>query len=314
MYANRLKKIVLVGCTEYGYNLYKPLLETKQITISYIVTLNLKQSIDHNVSGYKDFTLLGKQYGIPVFYPESYGLNSTHDIEFFQKNTFDLMLMGGWQRLIPNLILELLMYGGFGLHGSSEFLPKGRGRSPVNWSIIEGKKRFLIHLFLLNSGVDSGDIIDIEDFDINDFDTCKTIYYKISILSRKMILNNIDKIFNNEIKVIKQLGEPTYYKKRTPEDGQIDWTKMSLYDIHNFIRALTEPYPGAFTYYKKSKIILWQAQIFDTRITYYGVKEGEVVEVFDSGDFVVNCNGGLLLITVYSKEYLPKIGDIFANE
>lgn len=307
-------KIVLVGCTEYGFNLYKPLLEKKQIVISYIVTLNQEQSNQYNVSGYQDFTLLGQQYNIPVYYPSDYHLQNAQDIEFFQENAFDLMLMGGWQRLIPNKVLDLLSHGGLGLHGSSEFLPKGRGRSPVNWSLIEGKKRFLIHLFLLNSDIDSGNIIDIEDFDINDFDTCKTVYYKISILSRRMIVNNLNKIFNGTVEIKKQIGEATYYKKRTPEDGLIDWQKMSIYDIYNFIRALTHPYPGAFTYDHMSKIIIWKAQIFDTRIAYYGKKNGEIVEVFDSGDFVVNCNGGLLLVTEYSKEYFPILSAVLEHE
>jgi methionyl-tRNA formyltransferase len=308
---NSLKKIVLVGCTEYGFNLFKPLLDSGELKISYIITLDDEQSKQYNVSGYKNLDTLAIKYDIPVYYPINYNLKNEKDIEFFKNNKFDLMLMGGWQRLIPNSILDLLEYGGLGLHGSSELLPKGRGRSPVNWSLIEGKKRFLIHLFLLNSGVDSGDIIDIEDFDINDFDTCKTIYYKISILSRKMIINNLDNIFNATLDIKKQVGKETHYPKRTQDDGIIDWSNKTVFYLHNFIRALTQPYPGAFTYYNDIKILIWKAQVFDTRIIYYGKEEGEIVEVFDSGDFIVNCNSGLLLVTEYSDNFKPNIDIVF---
>lgn len=311
MFKNNLKKIVLVGCTEYGYNLYKPLFDNNEIKVSAIVTLDEEQAKKYNVSGYKDLSVLSDNDSIEVYYPKSYNLKDSIDIEFFRKHQFDLMIMGGWQRLIPSNIIDLLKFGGLGLHGSSELLPKGRGRSPVNWSIIEGKKRFLIHLFFLNSDVDSGDIIDVENFDINDFDTCKTIYYKISILSRKMIASNIQKIFENSVNIIKQQGKTTHYPKRTPEDGLINWDSMDVFQIHNFVRALTKPYPGAFTFFNNKKILIWEAQIFDTRIIYYGKKEGEIVEVFDSGDFVINCAGGTLLVLKYSNDFEPKIGCVF---
>ena len=73
-------------------------------------------------------------------------------------------------------ILETIKICGIGSHGSSELLPKGRGRSPVNWSIIEGKKQFNLQLFMLTPGIDDGDIIYHETFDINEWDTCKSCW------------------------------------------------------------------------------------------------------------------------------------------
>ncbi|WP_107687397.1 methionyl-tRNA formyltransferase [Campylobacter concisus] len=312
MLDNSEKKIVLVGCTEYGYDLYKPLIDNNLVSIGCIVTLNKEQSERYNVSGYKDLSCLVGDSSIMVYNPKSYDLKSVEDQNFFSSQKFDLMLMGGWQRLIPDCILRLLKFGGLGLHGSSELLPQGRGRSPVNWSIIQNKKRFLIHLFYLNAGVDDGDIIDIMDFDINEYDDCKTIYYKISILSRKMILNNLGAILNGNVVSKKQSGFSSYYPKRTPDDGIIDWQNMSVYEVYNKIRALTKPYPGAFTFCNGAKIIIWKAQIFDTRIIYYGSSFGEIVEVFSGGDFVVNCRDGLLLIREYTSFELM-VGSVFST-
>ena len=74
------------------------------------------------------------------------------------------MILGGWQRLVPDKILKTLKYGGLGQHGSSEFLPKFRGRSPLNWSIIMGKRRLIWNLFVMTSGIDDGDIVDFIEF------------------------------------------------------------------------------------------------------------------------------------------------------
>jgi len=208
------------------------------------------------------------------------------------------LILGGWQRLIPDNILSTLKIGGIGVHGSSEMLPKGRGRSPVNWSLIEGKNRYVLQLFLMTPGIDDGDILDFQTFDINKWDTCRTVYYKISVVQKRKLLELIPKIIKNEFKRIPQTGEPTFYPKRTPDDGLINWNQTSE-KLYDFIRAITKPYPGAFSYLDNKKIKIWKAQPFDNKITYDQNKVGQIVEIFSSGDFVVNCYTGSLLVTEY---------------
>jgi methionyl-tRNA formyltransferase len=233
------------------------------------------------------------------------------DFDFFEEEKFDLLLVCGWQRLIPNKILETIKICGIGSHGSSELLPKGRGRSPVNWSIIEGKKQFILQLFMLTPKIDDGDIVYHETFDINEWDTCKTIYYKTSVVMKRALLKLIPNILSNNFSRTPQSGEPSFYPKRTPDDGLIDWNKP-LEEIHNFVKALAKPYPGAFSFIDKQKIMIWEAQPFDRKITFSDAKLGEIVEKFSTGDFVVKCNDGTLLIIDYEGvvnkgEFLSKL-------
>ena len=260
------KKIVVCSCTEFGYEIVDFLL-ANGVSISYLVSLSPEQAIQYKVSGYKSFEPLSKKYNISIYYPELYSMKES-DSDFFEKEKFDLLLVCGWQRLIPEKILGAIKICGIGSHGSSELLPKGRGRSPVNWSIIEGKKQFILQLFMLTPGVDDGDIIYHETFDINEWDTCKTIYYKTSIVMKKSLLKLIPNILSNDFSHIPQSGEPSFYPKRTPEDGLIDWDKP-LKEIHNFMKALTKPYPGAFSFIGKQKIMIWEAQPFDTKISFH---------------------------------------------
>ena len=290
-------KIVICGCTEAGFETLEFLLE-QNITISYIVSLDNKQAKKWNVSGYCSFEKLSKKYNVPIYYPKSYSLKEKDDLDFFQHHSFDLLILGGWQRLIPDNILSTLKIGGVGVHGSSEMLPKGRGRSPVNWSLIEGKNKYILQLFLMTPGIDDGDILDFQTFDINKWDTCRTVYYKISVIQKRKLLELIPKIIKNEFKRIPQTGEPTFYPKRTPDDGLINWNQTSE-KLYDFIRAITKPYPGAFSYLDNKKIKIWKAQPFDNKITYDQNKVGQIVEIFSSGDFVVNCYTGSLLVTEY---------------
>src|SRR5580765_8290115 len=180
-------KIVMVGCTQPGCELIRSLLEAG-LEINYFVTISTEKAAKMNVSGFVDFAPLAQQYNIPVYCAEKFSLKAEADIDFFKVQHFDLLIQGGWQRLFPDEILKTLRVGAIGVHGSSEFLPKGRGRSPINWSLIEGKKRFIIHFFIIKPGVDDGDIFHYEMFDINEWDDCNTLYYKNVIVSKQVLL------------------------------------------------------------------------------------------------------------------------------
>lgn len=306
------KKIVMCGCHEVGLNSIKSLLESG-IEIDYFVTITPDKAKKLKVAGYVSFEPLAQEYNIPIYYVDKYSMKSEKDIVFFQEHQFDLLIQGGWQRLFPEKVLESLSIGSIGVHGSSEFLPKGRGRSPINWSIIENKKRFILHFFLMKPGIDDGDIFHYEMFDINEWDTCKTLYYKNSVITTQILIKYIPKLLVSDYTIVPQIGEPSYYPKRTKADGLIDWSK-TVFEIHNFVRALTKPYPGAFTFLAGKEVSFWQVQPFDTRIAFPAALEGEVVEIFNSGDFVVKCNSGLLLVTDYEYSQSIEKGNIFQNQ
>lgn len=247
------------------------------------------------ISGYFDYRPMLTEHGIDVYRPASYSLTAQSDKAFFSDRRFSVLVQGGWQRLFPTSVLDSLEIGALGVHGSSDLLPKGRGRSPLNWSLIEGKERFLMHLFLITDGTDDGDIIDVADFDITPFDDIRTLYLKYSIVYRDLLVENLPNILAGTFRVRPQKGIPTYYSKRDSSMGLIDWESMDVWEIHNFIRAQTHPYPGAFGMLDSRCARIWSAVPFDTRIRYDSRPYGSVVET-DERSLIVNCRGGLLLV------------------
>lgn len=294
------KKLVMVGCAETGFHVIKELLESG-FKFDYFVTITKEKALQTNASGYVDFSDLAKEYQIPVYFCETYSLKAEKDLQFFKEHQFDLLIQGGWQRLFPDEVLKTLSVGAIGVHGSAEFLPKGRGRSPLNWSLIENKKRFIMHYFFIKPGIDDGDIFHYEMFDINEWDDIKTLYYKNSIVTINVLKEFIPKILNRTIEIFPQSGEPSYYPKRQKEDGRIDWGKTVL-EIYNLIRAVTKPYPGAFTYLEGKEIVIWKAQPFDTRLDKIEYFPGQITHKFTNGDFVIKCSDGLMLVTDYQSE------------
>ena len=300
-----MSKIVLCGIQEQGKEIIK-FLSDNGVLVTHIVTISkdvaIKNKSDDTWVSYED---ISKEMGIPIYYCKSYSFKHEDDVEYFKKNDFDILLLGGWQRLIPSEILNTINVCAIGQHGSPEFLPSGRGRSPLNWSIILGRKRLIWNIFKLEPGVDDGDIIDYQMFQINDTDTCKTLYYKVSVSVKHMLLRSIPKLLDGTIELTKQIGEPTYFEKRTPKDGCINWADP-ISDTNNLIRGITSPYPGAFTSYDDKSIMIWEAQIWDEFLDFYkNNKYGEIVEIFDK-EFVVKCYGGLLLVTKHDDKNIYK--------
>lgn len=290
----------MCGCCVGGEDVVRSVLYSGY-KIDYFVCFTPEQATKFKISGYYDYRSIASDYGIPVYHPKTYSLNNDQDILFFQENKFDLLIQGGWQRLFPEKVLAALAIGAIGIHGSTDFLPKGRGRSPMNWSLIEGRKRFMMHMFLIRPGVDDGDVFAIKDFDITDFDDIETLYYKYSITYRDMLLMNLPSLLDGKVQVTPQNGIPSYYSKRTEEDGEIDWEHMDVWEIYNFSRAQTHPYPGAFGEVDGKRYRIWRCRPFDTRITYPEKGYGQIVEKF--GDrVIVNCRGGLLLLDEYDVE------------
>jgi methionyl-tRNA formyltransferase len=292
------KKIVLCGVQQQGLDICKFLINNN-IHISCLVTISRESSEKNRASGWVDYSQFAKDHDIQLYLAKSYTLKTDQDLLFFKEQSFDILLLGGWQRLLPENILHTLRFGAIGQHGSSELLPRGRGRSPINWSILMNRKRIIWNIFFITPGIDDGDIIDCRVIEITPHDTVETIYYKVSIIIKQMYLECIPKIFAGSLVLKKQVGLATFYERRTEEDGRIDW-KKSVHEIYNLVRCVTKPYPGAYTTNGLSKIKIWKAQPFDQNILYTSSALGEVVEIFENGDYLVNCCDGTLLITNYS--------------
>src|SRR5262249_49104385 len=147
----------------------------------------------------------------------------------------------------------------------------------------------------MKTGADDGDVFDFEDFDINDTDTIETLYFKNSIVTARMIQRSLPRLLDGTMELKPQAGQPTYYARRSEQDGEIDWESFDVWKVDRMVRALTKPYPGAFGRIDGRQYRIWRGQVFDTRIHYPGVGYGKIVERFE-GKLILNCLGGLYLM------------------
>jgi len=311
--------VAIFGCKHTTKFLIESLSEKTKI--DYLITIDEKKGKKFDVADYCDLTETADKYDIDVYKSKTYSLKRKEDIDYIKSLNIDIAFVVGWQRIVPGEILDSMSIGSFGMHGSSMDLPLGRGRSPMNWSIIEGRKYFYTNLFRYDSGVDSGDVLDTFKFDITHRDTAETMHFKNTLAMKYLIEKNLDKLLSGDFTLKKQKDiTPTYYPKRTPDDSLIDWN-LGVYELERFIRAVTKPFNGAFSFLD-DKVIIYDAQVFDSSDYGYDDKEiGEIVVVFPNGKFLVKCYGGLLLINdyfhedfYYRKKEDIKVGKIFNNK
>lgn len=291
--------VVYVSCTQPGHDVLEAFLDAG-VPVGEIVTISPEMADRHGVCKYADFTDVADEHDIPVYRPESYSMGDA-DCDHFATRGGDLMVVNGWQRLIPGEVLETFSHGALGNHGSAMGLPKGRGRSPLNWSLIQGYDRFLLSVIRLAPGADDGDVLDTRKFDVNEYDTIETLYYKVTVSLKDMLLGNLADVLAEDVDPFEpQTGDPTYYPKRTPDDGAIHWGD-STRDVYNLVRAVTDPYPGAFTHHEGTRVDVWDLQPFSTDVG-VDAAAGEVIDAFWTGDFAVATADGSVVVTDWEAD------------
>ncbi|MDH5543456.1 MAG: methionyl-tRNA formyltransferase [Nitrospinota bacterium] len=196
---------------------------------------------------------------LPVYAPAS--VNKSPFIDEISSKQPDLMILSGYGKILKKEILSIPRLGTINLHGG--LLPKYRGGSPINWQIINDEKKGGCAIIFVDEGIDTGDIIVQETYEIGSEDTAGDIYVKTLEIFPRLLVNTLEDIANERIKREKQnSSDGSYYKKRYPEDSRIFWETMSARQIYNFIRALNGPsLPGAFTYLENEKIVVLKSKL-----------------------------------------------------
>lgn len=307
-------KVAIFGCKSTTAFLVEEL--HHRIGIHAVITIPPQEGAKAQVADYMDLAPLCDRLGIIRYVARTYSLRDVQDILAIQNLGADIAFAIGWQRLLPSDVLNSFRLGVFGMHGSSDNLPRGRGRSPLNWAIIERRNLFWTNLFRYDAGVDSGDIVDSFVFSIRPEDTAETLHYKNVLAMKALILSNFDAIVNNNISYKVQPSDGvTLYPRRYPEDSIIDWNR-DLFYIDAHVRAVTRPFNGAYSFLNGKKIVIYRVAIFETDLVdfgYRGLPLGGVADVFPSGKFLVRCRGGLLIVHEYESDVTPKKGDVLVS-
>ena len=292
-------KLVLFGNKSTTKSLLKHLIK-KNYKPHTLVTLDRNLLKKSNVSGAEETLIsFALENNINVFKPNSYSLSDKKDIDFFFDNNFDIGLCTGWQRLIPEKILESVNYGIFGWHGSGFELPNGRGRSPINWSIRLGLKSIFHNCIKYSTGVDDGMIFDTKEIAIQNYEYIDSVISKALVHIKESAIKLLEDLSKNKLTLNEQSNHAFFiFPKLSEKDGLLVKSMSSQYAL-NIVRSCSNPFPGAFVIDPNNvKIRIWSMELCENK---FANKELKPFISFKKNILFLNFKDGLFSTEDYEK-------------
>ncbi|MFZ4535313.1 formyltransferase [Propionivibrio sp.] len=171
----------------------------------------------------------------------------------------DFLFSFYYRQMLKAPLLQAARLGAYNMHGS--LLPHYRGRAPVNWAVLCGERETGATLHQMNVKPDNGPIIDQFAVPILPDDTAQEVFEKVTVAAELCLYRTLPKLIAGTVEPRQQdLSQGAYFGGRRPEDGRIDW-QQNARQIHNLVRAVTRPYPGAFSDLPAGRLVLWRTRV-----------------------------------------------------
>jgi methionyl-tRNA formyltransferase len=190
-----------------------------------------------------------------------------------------------YRRMLAPSLLALAPRGALNLHGS--LLPRYRGRAPVNWAVLNGERETGATLHYMTAKPDAGDIVGQQSVPILPDDTAREVFDKVTVAAEIVLDAALPALIAGRAQARAQdLTQGSYFGGRTPEDGRIDWRAPAA-AIHNLVRAVAPPYPGALTTLGGAP-----ARVLSTRVVTPSGAPGPARLRVAGADILADCGGG----------------------
>ncbi len=223
---------------------------------------------------------------IPTFAPED--INHPMWAHKIKELGPDVIFSFYYRNMVKKAILDIPEKGCFNLHGS--MLPAYRGRCPINWVLLNGEKETGVTLHRMIEKPDAGDIMAQKKVEITDNDTARTLHAKCAEAAKEVLDDILPKIKDGSAKGTAQdESKASYYGGRNPADGEINWNGSAT-QTRNLVRAVTKPFPGAFSYVSSRKVIFWQTSEVASEAS---ARPGEILSV---APLVIACKDGAIKV------------------
>ena len=204
----------------------------------------------------------------------------------------DLIFSFYYRSLIPERILRLAPLGAFNMHGS--LLPRYRGRACVNWAVLNGETETGVTLHHMTARADRGRIVDQASVPIGPEDTAHDVFLKLIPLAGTVLRRSLPAILAGRAEGVEQdESRATTFGRRRPSDGLMDWTG-SAHSLHDLVRAVAPPFPGAFTFVEGRKLFVWRTRVPEGADAPCGAAPGTVL---CSEPLTVATGSGPLVVT-----------------
>jgi methionyl-tRNA formyltransferase len=250
---------------------------------------------DPNRSGQCSFDEVAARHDAALI--ETSDINALDTLNAVRKLEPELVFVVGWSQLVHDPFIATAREGVFGMHPT--LLPRHRGRAPIPWAILTGLARTGVTLFeIVDATADSGAIVGQVVVEIAPDETATTLFARLADAHVELTREFVPQLIARTAPRLPQdPSRASSWPKRVPSDGIIDWETRAPY-LHDWVRAQTRPYPGAFTFLGDDKVIVWGARAVELSDV---APAGTIVDLRSDGPVVACGEGGLLLEEIQTE-------------
>lgn len=283
-------RILVIGAVSSTAQIIKKLVEHN---LEIVGVLGHEPKDRDKVSGWADLSALSSSYNIN--YKGFTKINDQENLSWAIDKKPDIIFAVGFSQLVHAEWFSVSKLGCVGFHPTK--LPLGRGRAPLAWITLEqsyGSASF----FLMGKGADDGPVFVQSIFKVEENDDAGIVEGKIMQhidIALDQWLPELKKGLWNPVPQCEHMA--SYYGIRKEEDGLINWNDNAEY-INRLVKAASRPHPGAYTYYKDEKLLIWSCRV-EKEIQFKGVI-GRILLKNDNGEFLIQTGDGLLWIEEYA--------------
>ncbi|WP_270236169.1 methionyl-tRNA formyltransferase [Streptococcus anginosus] len=248
-----MTNIIFMGTPDFSATVLKGLLESKQYEILAVVT-----QPDRAVGRKKEIRMtpvkeLALDYGLPIYQPEK--LSKSAELDSLMNLNADGIVTAAFGQFLPSKLLDSV---NFAVNVHASLLPKYRGGAPIHYAIINGDKEAGVTIMEMVKEMDAGDMIARRAIPIEETDNVGTMFEKLALVGRDLLLDTLPSYLAGDIKPIPQdVRQVSFSPNITPEEERIDWTKTNR-QIFNQIRGMY-PWPVAHTLLNGERFKIYEA-------------------------------------------------------
>lgn len=279
-------KIVFMGTPEFSVPILEGLIQEENYEVIGVVTQPDRKVGRKKVMTPPPVKKKAVEHGIAVFQPEK--LSGSEEMNQVLALDPDIIVTAAYGQYVPTKMLKAPKYKAVNVHAS--LLPKYRGAAPIHYALINGDRETGVTIMYMEKEMDAGDIISQRSLRIEPEDTVGTLFGKLSLIGRDLLLDTLPDIFSGTHTPVSQdLSEVTYSPMISREEEKIDWTKRAE-TIAFKVRGMN-PFPGAYTLLKGQRFKIWLAEA----VSQSSDKEPGTIVRLTNNDMQIQCGDQTVL-------------------
>jgi methionyl-tRNA formyltransferase len=290
-------RIVFIGTVEFSRTALSRCLSRKADVVGVVTRRSSAFNTD-----FADLEPIAAKNNIPLLFTTD--VNTQESLAWIRGRDPDVIFCFGWSSLLNTEVLSTPPLGVIGFHPAA--LPQNRGRHPLIWALALGLEHTASTFFFMDDSADSGDILSQAPIPIAYEDDARSLYNKVTDIALTQIDTFLPSLASGNAPKLEQDHKlSNTWRKRTKADGRIDF-RMSSRAIYNLVRALAEPYPGAYLLNGGEELKVWKSSEIDCKLD--NIEPGKVLVAHSDG-VLVKCGVGAILLIKHEFAQLPKSGD-----